>query len=107
MATDDSEQSPAKIEDVKVTRSPSETEQFSDLYPERKGPRLEYSTWEVAKGRNSTDHYRTSCEINITRCLEWPLIKLMLGALKSQGCITDMFERHISCDICKDGKDFM
>lgn len=89
-----------------LANSPAETVKFADLYPERKGSRIGYSTFEIMKGRQTTEHLREKCGINVTKCLEWPLIKLMLGALKSQGCVTDVFERHLSCDICKDSTEF-
>ena len=91
----------------KLSQLPSETSNFADLYPERKGPQISYTILQMAKGKNSAEQYKERCGINAKTALEWPLIKLMLGALKSQGCITDMFERHFSCDICKDGKSFL
>merc|ERR1719450_1870363 len=61
---------------------------------------------QMMKGKLKADTLRESCGINVTKALEWPLVKLMLSSLKSQGCITDMFERHLSCDICKDSSEF-
>merc|ERR1719259_1257430 len=29
----------------------------------------------------------------------------MLSALRSRGCVTDVFERHFSCDVCKPGRN--
>ena len=89
-----------------LSKSPTETEKFADLYPERRAARIEYSKWEIAKGRESAATLRERCGINVTKALEWPLIKLMLSSLKAQGCITDVFERHVSCDICKDSNEF-
>ena len=89
-----------------LPKSPSETEKFTDLYPERRGQRIEYTNTEIMKGKWKAETYRESCGINVTKALEWPLVKLMLSSLKSQGCITDMFERHLSCDICKDSNEF-
>merc|ERR1711973_515 len=43
--------------------------------------------------------------VNAIKNENLPLVKLMLSALKSRGCITDVFERHLSCDICKPGKN--
>merc|ERR1719411_1942827 len=89
-----------------LPKSPSETEKFLDLYPERRGQRIEYTKMQMMKGKLKADTLRESCGINVTKALEWPLVKLMLSSLKSQGCITDMFERHLSCDICKDSSEF-
>ena len=92
---------------ARLAQSPSETAKFADLYPERKGSRKVYTKYEYMKGKARSEQYKERCGINVTKCLEYsPLVKLMLGALKSQGCITDMFERHFSCDICKEGTEF-
>ena len=89
-----------------LSESPAETETFSDLYPERKDSRIEHSKLDLMKGKLKTATLRETCGINVTKALEYPLIKLMLNSLKSQGCETDIFERHLSCDICKDSTEF-
>ena len=104
--TDQTEASSEAL-DVRLPESPSQTDNFADLYPERRGPQIEYTNWEIMKGRNASHQYKERCGIQVQSCLEWPLIKLMIGALKSQGCVTDVFERHLSCDICKDGREFV
>ena len=107
MTSGQSEQNGLEVANEKVPQSPSESTAFSDLYPERKGSRIQYTTLELMKGKNSAEQYKERCGINVASCLEWPLIKLMLGALKSNGCITDVYQRHVACDICKDGQDFL
>ena len=92
----ESKQNNLEIANGKIPQSPSEAATFSDLYPERKGSRIEYTTFEIMKGKISAEQYKERCGITVTSCLEWPLIKLMLGALKSNGCITDVYERHVS-----------
>lgn len=40
------------------------------------------------------------CEKNVLTCTkESPMVKLMMGALKSSGCPLDL-RRHISCEVC-------
>lgn len=71
-----------------------------DLYPERKGryrPSLGSVLFE-AKGTEPYDKVR--CERHVYSCIKnSPLVKLMLGALKSSGCPVDI-RRHISCEVC-------
>jgi len=73
----------------------------SDMYPERRGAKYKRSWFKVligAQGRESADKNR--CEDNVYRCIKnSPIIKLMMGALKSSGCEIDM-RRHISCEVC-------
>ena len=89
-----------------LAQSPSETAKFADLYPERKGTFNPYTKYDYLKGKGRTEQYKERCSVNVVSSLEnSALIKLMLGALKSQGCITDL-SRHISCDMCKEGKEF-
>ncbi|XP_077264702.1 mitochondrial inner membrane protease ATP23 homolog [Temnothorax americanus] len=73
----------------------------SDMYPERRGAKLKRNWWKWligAQGRESID--RNKCEDNVYRCIKKsPIIKLMMGALKSSGCEIDI-RRHISCEVC-------
>ncbi|KAH8377978.1 hypothetical protein KR093_008281 [Drosophila rubida] len=72
-----------------------------DLYPERRGetykPRLSRILF-GAEGKESIDRYK--CEQNVYWCVKnGPLVKLMMGALRSSGCPMDL-RRHISCEVC-------
>lgn len=50
------------------------------------------------EGQEWKDKY--NCEQNVYKCVKnSPLIKLMMGALKSSGCEIDI-RRHISCEVC-------
>ncbi|XP_055383106.1 mitochondrial inner membrane protease ATP23 homolog [Condylostylus longicornis] len=72
-----------------------------DLYPERRGETFKPSWGRVLlglEGRETTDKIR--CERNVFWCVKnSPLVKLMMGALKSSGCPIDI-RRHISCEVC-------
>ncbi|XP_018048620.1 PREDICTED: mitochondrial inner membrane protease ATP23 homolog isoform X2 [Atta colombica] len=73
----------------------------SDMYPERRGKKFQHSWFKIllgAQGRESIDKNR--CEHNVYKCIkESPIIKLMMGALRSSGCEIDI-RRHISCEVC-------
>lgn len=50
------------------------------------------------KGRDNIDKIR--CERNVYKCVRTsPLVRLMMGALKSSGCAIDI-RRHIACEEC-------
>lgn len=92
-----------------------------DLYPERKGEKYEnafylnifsinkvftisrYKTsWSRVffgvEGRENMD--KVKCERNVFKCVQnSPLVKLMMGALRSSGCPIDI-RRHFSCEVC-------
>lgn len=72
-----------------------------DLYPERKGESYKPSWSKVlfkGEGRENID--KMKCERNVWWCVKnSPLVKLMMGALKSSGCPIDI-RRHISCEVC-------
>lgn len=72
-----------------------------DLYPERRGEDFKASWKKIllgAEGKEGIDKFK--CEQNVWKCLqESPLVRLMLGALKSSGCDFDI-RRHISCEVC-------
>ncbi|GAB1868074.1 Mitochondrial inner membrane protease ATP23 [Camponotus japonicus] len=73
----------------------------SDMYPERRGAKQKRSWFNLligVAGRESID--KAKCEDNVYRCIkDSPIVKLMVGALKSSGCEIDM-RRHISCEVC-------
>lgn len=73
----------------------------SDMYPERRGRKFQHSWFKIligTQGRESIDKNR--CEHNVYKCIkESPIIKLMMGALRSSGCEIDI-RRHISCEVC-------
>lgn len=49
------------------------------------------------EGTESIDKFK--CEQNVYKCvMNSPLVKLMMGALKSSGCEIDI-RRHISCEV--------
>jgi mitochondrial inner membrane protease ATP23 len=52
-------------------------------------------------GREGTENIdKLKCEQNVFKCIKnSPLVKLMMGALKSSGCEIDI-RRHISCEMC-------
>lgn len=50
------------------------------------------------EGHENVENYR--CERNVYKCIQnSPLVRLMMGALKSSGCAVDI-RRHISCEVC-------
>uniref|UniRef100_T1H6S0 Mitochondrial inner membrane protease ATP23 n=1 Tax=Megaselia scalaris TaxID=36166 RepID=T1H6S0_MEGSC len=72
-----------------------------DLYPERKGEIYKPSWTKVLfKGEGQENMDKIKCERNVWWCVKnSPLVKLMMGALKSSGCPIDI-RRHISCEVC-------
>jgi len=99
----------ATVKDVfLLEKSPSETKQFADLYPQRRGNRYKFSWGEKAMGYADQEGDRDLCGTRVINAInneELPLIRLMVSALKAKGCLTDLFERHLSCDICKPGNN--
>ena len=78
---------------------PSRQPRFDDLYPERKpGKEVRNSGFLSVSRRSVLDR----CCFSVQRCLdEMPLVRLMMGALRSHGCIPDgEVERYVSCDVC-------
>lgn len=73
-----------------------------DLYPERRGDKYKPSWTNVLMGREGREsHVKFKCEQNVYKCIQSsPLVKLMMGALKSSGCEIDI-RRHISCEVCE------
>lgn len=72
-----------------------------DLYPERKGETYKPRWSRVLFGLEGTENLdKAKCERNVYWCVKnSPLVKLMMGAMKSSGCPVDI-RRHISCEVC-------
>lgn len=72
-----------------------------DLYPERRGEEFKPKWSRIflgLEGHESID--KVKCERNVYWCVKnSPLVKLMMGALRSSGCPIDL-RRHISCEVC-------
>ncbi|XP_065160443.1 mitochondrial inner membrane protease ATP23 homolog [Atheta coriaria] len=96
-----SEETPTKSASKPHNASPEGGKEWGyDLYPERrqqKDPSL-MSNLMKGKGRENIDKIR--CERTVYKCIKTsPLVKLMMGALKSSGCAVDI-RRHIACEEC-------
>lgn len=72
-----------------------------DLYPERRGEKYKPSWRNVLfGGEGKEDIEKMKCERNVYSCVKnSPMVKLMMGALKSSGCAIDI-RRHIACEYC-------
>uniref|UniRef100_A0A8D8C105 Mitochondrial inner membrane protease ATP23 n=2 Tax=Culex pipiens TaxID=7175 RepID=A0A8D8C105_CULPI len=72
-----------------------------DLYPERRGEKYKPSWGRVLLGMEGTENLdKIKCERNVYKCVKnSPMVKLMMGALKSSGCAIDI-RRHIACEVC-------
>ncbi|KAJ8946370.1 hypothetical protein NQ318_010135 [Aromia moschata] len=72
-----------------------------DLYPDRTRAAKNTSVTDYMIGiRGKENIDKIKCERNVYKCVkESPLVKLMIGALKSSGCAIDI-RRHISCEEC-------
>lgn len=72
-----------------------------DLYPERRGAKHKPSWRNVLfGGEGKEDLDKMKCERNVYKCVKnSPIVKLMMGALKSSGCTIDI-RRHIACEYC-------
>lgn len=95
---------PSKMASQTNEPFPSSKASFEDLYPERRGKKIKFSTYDLISGRTKTFTFKNVCQQNILKALQAPLIKLMVSALENAGCKTDLL-RHFSCDICKEGGD--
>lgn len=88
---------------AEVNESPSKEpkEWGYDLYPERRGEAFKPKLSRVLlgfEGQENIDRYK--CEQNVYWCVKnGPLVKIMMGALRSSGCPLDL-RRHISCEVC-------
>lgn len=83
-----------------TTDIPHGSEWGYDLYPNRRKPKdTPVANLLQGKGRENIDQMK--CERTVYKCIKTsPLVKLMMGALKSSGCAIDI-RRHISCEECK------
>ncbi|XP_013113396.1 mitochondrial inner membrane protease ATP23 homolog [Stomoxys calcitrans] len=72
-----------------------------DLYPERRGEEFKPKWSRIFLGLEGHENIdKVKCERNVYWCVKnSPLVKLMMGALKSSGCPIDL-RRHISCEVC-------
>jgi len=60
---------------------------YDDLYPERKGSKIEYSKLEYMLGHAKPTPQKIACYNNVIKVYEnFPLIKLMISALETYGC---------------------
>lgn len=79
--------------------------QFSILfvyrYPERRGGTYQPHWFSSIWGFSGREYeQKLKCERNVMDCVRnSPMVKLMMGALKSSGCPIDL-RRHITCEVC-------
>lgn len=86
-----------------VTNTPDDGKAWGyDLYPERRGTTFKPKWGRVLLGLEGKENLdKLKCERNVYWCIKnSPLVKLMMGALKSSGCPIDI-RRHISCEVCE------
>jgi len=91
-----------------LERSPSETDEFQDLYPARRGGKYEYTLMDNSLGFAEKLGDKDLVAHRVTQYLEHeklPLLRLMVSALKAHGCAADLFDRHLSIDCCHPGKN--
>ncbi|GFY60028.1 mitochondrial inner membrane protease ATP23 homolog [Trichonephila inaurata madagascariensis] len=72
-----------------------------DFFPERRGDKISRGWFRVLFfGERHDNLQKLKCERQIHNIVsESPLIKLMMDALKTTGCVIDL-NRHISCEPC-------
>lgn len=83
------------------TDIPDPIEWGYDLYPERRGEKYK-PTWTkiLFRGEGKEQQDKLRCEEHVYYCVKKsPIVKLMLGALKSSGCAVNI-RRHIACEVC-------
>lgn len=81
---------------------PGDVKQWGyDLYPERRGEKYKPGWRNILfGGEGKEDIDKIKCERNVFKCVKnSPIVKLMMGALKSSGCPIDI-RRHIACEYC-------
>jgi len=89
-----------------LDESPCENEQFFDLYPARRGSSYKFGYKDMALGYADKQE---NIDVNASRVIKWldhpnyTLVKVLLSALRSHGCVTDVFERHLAIETCKPG----
>lgn len=89
-------------QEPKKTSNPHNDSQWGyDMYPDRRRPANKEMTMSgFLKGQGKENLDKIKCERNVYKCIKnSPLVKLMLGALKSSGCEIDI-RRHIACEEC-------
>lgn len=93
------EKNTEKKKESETANLPSGEEWGYDLYPQRRKQKATgLSNLMQGKGRENIDQIR--CERRVYSCIKTsPLVKLMMGALKSSGCAVDI-RRHIACEEC-------
>lgn len=76
------------------------TEWGYDLYPERRRGERPSALQNLMQGKGRENIDKIRCERNVYKCIKTsPLVRLMMGALKSSGCAVDI-RRHIACEEC-------
>ncbi|KAJ3661802.1 hypothetical protein Zmor_006184 [Zophobas morio] len=102
----DPSSSAEQLEDDKLKSSrrssSSEDRQWGyDLYPQRRKKSTEtHGITSLLDTKGQENISKIKCERTIYKCIKQsPIIKLMMGALKSSGCPVDI-RRHISCEEC-------
>lgn len=98
----------AKKDWFRLEKSPSETKEFGDLYPARRGGKYEYTLWDNAMGNAEKEGDKHLVAHRVTQWLEnekLPLIRVMVAALRAHGCEADLLERHLSIDNCSPGNN--
>eukprot|EP00096_Caligus_rogercresseyi_P013374 TRINITY_DN6032_c0_g1_i1.p1 TRINITY_DN6032_c0_g1~~TRINITY_DN6032_c0_g1_i1.p1 ORF type:complete len:268 (+),score=57.65 TRINITY_DN6032_c0_g1_i1:29-832(+) len=84
--------------------SSSQTDDFADLYPERKG-RVPPKASLYGLVEREFNPERVKCQANVDSCLKSSyLVKNLISGIRSAGCTVDP-ARLISCDICAPGKE--
>lgn len=101
----DQNQKEDTVKEVQQETTP--TEDYSkwgyDLYPDRTKHKKDRSFTDYMFGKGRAPIEKIRCERNVYQCVKTsPLVKLMMGALKSSGCSIDI-RRHISCEECTGG----
>jgi inner membrane protease ATP23 len=94
---------PLQPENRLLPVAPADSKNFADLYPERRGREVKYTSWQRMTGQDMESVSKRVCEDHVIRCFQsMPMVRSMVGALAAQGCPIDL-ERHISCDSCSLG----
>ncbi|XP_034952471.1 mitochondrial inner membrane protease ATP23 homolog [Chelonus insularis] len=71
-----------------------------DLYPDRRKNKQTTFSKTILMQEGKEDLKKFNCEKKLYDCIKThPLVKLMMGALKSSGCSMDL-RRHFSCEEC-------
>lgn len=94
------------VEEENVNSSASERKKEEeipglDFFPERRGDSIQRNFFrKYIIGENKDNLQRIKCERRVHEMIEKsPILKHMLGALKSTGCGFDL-NRHVSCEPC-------